>query len=111
MAGKGQLTRRQALRRGLGVVGASMAAPIVLPSSTLGRGGDTAPSDRIAMGFVGLGGQGSGHLFGGAWTYLPGGYLARKDVQVLAVCDVQQKRADHGKSARPGALRAAIWQG
>lgn len=75
-----------------------MAAPIVLPSSTLGRGGDTAPSDRIAMGFVGLGGQGSGHLFGGAWTYLPGGYLARKDVQVLAVCDVQQKRADHGKA-------------
>ena len=46
------------------------------------------------MGFVGLGGQGGGHLFGGAWTYLPGGYLGRDDVQVLGVCDVQRKRAE-----------------
>jgi predicted dehydrogenase len=46
------------------------------------------------MGFVGLGGQGGGHLFGGAWTYLPGGYLGRADVQVLGVCDVQRKRAE-----------------
>jgi hypothetical protein len=49
------------------------------------------------MGFVGLGGQGGGHLFGGAWTYLPGGYLARDDVQVLGVCDVQRKRAENAK--------------
>ena len=50
------------------------------------------------MGFVGLGGQGGGHLFGGAWTYLPGGYLGRDDVQVLGVCDVQRKRAEEGKA-------------
>jgi predicted dehydrogenase len=50
------------------------------------------------MGFVGLGGQGGGHLFGGAWTYLPGGYLAREDVQVLGVCDVQRKRAEGARS-------------
>jgi predicted dehydrogenase len=50
------------------------------------------------MGFVGLGGQGGGHLFGGAWTYLPGGYLAREDVQVLGVCDVQRKRAEDARS-------------
>ena len=50
------------------------------------------------MGFAGLGGQGGGHLFGGAWTYLPGGYLGRDDVQVLAVCDVQQRRAEAAKA-------------
>jgi predicted dehydrogenase len=50
------------------------------------------------MGFVGLGGQGSGHLFGGAWTYLPGGYLGRDDVQVLGVCDVQRKRAQDART-------------
>ena len=44
------------------------------------------------MGFIGLGGQGTGHLLGGAWTYVPGGYIARKDVQVLAVCDVRKER-------------------
>ncbi len=50
------------------------------------------------MGFVGLGpGQGQGHLFGGAWTYLPGGYLGRDDVQVLGVCDVIRPRAEEVK--------------
>lgn len=47
------------------------------------------------MGFIGLGGQGTGHLLGGAWTYVPGGYSARNDVQVRAVCDVRQERRDH----------------
>jgi len=47
------------------------------------------------MGFIGLGGQGAGHLLGGAWTYVPGGYVARKDVQVVAVCDVRQERREH----------------
>src|SRR5688572_13065966 len=46
------------------------------------------------MGFIGVGGQGAGHLLGGAWTYLAGGYTGRSDVQVLAVCDVQQERRD-----------------
>ena len=46
------------------------------------------------MGFIGVGGQGSGHLFGGAWTYVAGGYAGRKEVQVLAVCDVWQDRRE-----------------
>jgi predicted dehydrogenase len=56
-----------------------------------------APSERINMGFIGLGGQGSGHLLGGAWTYVPGGYSARADVQVLAVCDVRKERREHAQ--------------
>lgn len=47
------------------------------------------------MGFIGVGGQGSGPLLGGAWTYVPGGYSARRDVQVLAVCDAWQARRDN----------------
>jgi hypothetical protein len=58
------------------------------------RNGATAPSERVCMGFIGLGGQGSGHLLGGAWTYVPGGYVARDDVQVLAVCDVRKERRE-----------------
>ncbi len=92
-----RLTRRRFLRRGLATAGSVIAAPYVLPASTLGKSGATAPSNRICMGFVGLGGQGGGHLFGGAWTYLPGGYLGRRDVQVLGVCDVQRKRAEGAK--------------
>ncbi len=69
------------------------AAPFVASPRVLGLGGAVAPGDRIGMGFIGIGGQGGGHLFGGAWTYISGGYLAREDVQVLAACDVvRQKR-------------------
>ncbi|MGA2063381.1 MAG: Gfo/Idh/MocA family oxidoreductase [Thermoguttaceae bacterium] len=91
------LHRRQFLGRSL-AAGTACLAPCVLPAASLGLEGATPPSDRIGMGFVGLGGQGGGHLFGGSWTYLPGGYLARDDVQVLGVCDVQRKRAEEGKA-------------
>ena len=86
-----RLTRRAALKR----AAALAAAPCVLASSALGKDGAAAPSERIAMGFIGIGGQGGGHLLGGAWTYLTGGYTAREDVQVLAACDVWRDRRQH----------------
>lgn len=74
-----------------------MAVPMFIPATALGRDGSTAPSERIAMGFIGLGGQGSGHLMGGAWTYVPGGYVGRKNVQVQAVCDVVRARRERAR--------------
>ena len=88
------LTRRQFLRRGASLLGAAMVGPSIIPASALGKGGAVAPSERITMGFIGVGTQGGGHLLGGAWTYLTGGYAARKDVQVLAVCDVWRDRRE-----------------
>lgn len=83
-----RITRRGFLR-GLAHAGAAAAAaPLILPSRALGRGGHVPPSERICMGFIGIGSQGDGHLFGGAWTYVAGGYLGRDEVQVLGVCDV-----------------------
>ena len=77
---------------------AAAAAPYVIPSSALGADGRPPPSERVTMGFIGVGTQGGGHLVGGAWTYLTGGYVARDDVQVLAVCDiVRTKREAHTK--------------
>jgi hypothetical protein len=70
---------------------------MIIPATALGKDGAVAPSERIAMGFIGLGGQGTGHLLGGAWTYVPGGYVARPDVQVLAVCDVRRERRESAK--------------
>jgi len=46
------------------------------------------------MGFIGVGTQGGGHLLGGAWTYVAGGYAGRKEVQVLAVCDAWRDRRE-----------------
>ncbi len=88
------VTRRQFVRRSAGVLGAALAMPTLIPASALGRNGAIAPSERITMGFIGVGTQGGGHLLGGAWTYVTGGYTSRKDVQVLAVCDVWKERRE-----------------
>ncbi|HVV00481.1 MAG TPA: Gfo/Idh/MocA family oxidoreductase [Verrucomicrobiae bacterium] len=90
-------TRRQFLKRSAGLLGASIAAPAFVPASALGHDGFFAPSERINMGFIGVGTQGSGHLLGGAWTYVAGGYAGRKDVQVMAVCDVWPNRRERAR--------------
>jgi hypothetical protein len=93
---KPSITRRDFLHRA-GLAALGLAAPMVVAPSVLGRDGTAAPSERVAMGFIGLGGQGTGHLLGGAWTYVPGGYVARDDVQVLAVCDVRKERRESAR--------------
>ena len=90
MASHRGFTRRGILRS----AAAAVAAPAVVAASALGKAGAVAPSDRVTMGFIGGGGQGGGHLLGGAWTYVTGGYVARKDVRVLAVCDVLRSRRE-----------------
>lgn len=44
-----------------------------------------APSDRLAIGFIGVGTMGRGHL---------GSFLGMKDIEVVAVCDVVKERTD-----------------
>ncbi len=93
LIGIGAMSRRHFLKSA--ALGATvMATPTLIPASALGRDGAVAPSERVNMGFIGLGGQGTGHLLGGAWTYVAGGYMAREDVQVLAVCDVRRERRE-----------------
>ena len=88
------VSRRDFLRRTSTALAAAFAAPAIVPVSALGRAGAMSPSERVTMGFIGVGGQGGGHLLGGAWTYVAGGYAGRKDVQVLAVCDVWRDRRE-----------------
>lgn len=58
---------------------AALAVPMVVPASVFGAEGRPAPSNRITMGFVGVGGQGSGDM---------GGFMGFPEVQNVAVCDV-----------------------
>jgi hypothetical protein len=113
MSAKG-LSRRGFLKAAV----AAAAAPYGITSSALGGGGRLAASERVTMGFIGVGNQGGGHLFGTAWTYLPGGYLARPDVQVLGVCDVQKGRREGAVgrcnkhyASLPGAKGGDVTQG
>ena len=91
------VSRRTFLRQSSSVAAVALAVPNLVPAQVLGRDGLVPPSERVTMGFIGVGGQGSGHLLGGAWTYLAGGYTARPDVQVLAVCDVWRDRRERAK--------------
>ncbi len=93
MVDRMRTTRREFLK----ATASAVAMPYVIAGSALGAAGKTPPSERIRMGFIGLGGQGAGHLLGGAWTYVPGGYVARDDVQVLAVCDVRRERRESAR--------------
>ncbi|HEX2974267.1 MAG TPA: hypothetical protein VHP11_18175, partial [Tepidisphaeraceae bacterium] len=86
MSRSSHLSRRQFVK-----AAAAVAFPCIVPRTVLGGPGVTPPSERIAMGFIGIGTQGGGHLFGGAWTYVAGGYLGRDEVQVLGVCDIRRE--------------------
>jgi len=94
---KSTISRRRMLGMGAGLIGTAVAAPAFVPATALGKNGARAPSERITMGFIGVGTQGGGHLLGGAWTYVTGGYTGRRDVQVLAVCDVWRERRENAR--------------
>ncbi|MHC4528964.1 MAG: twin-arginine translocation signal domain-containing protein, partial [Planctomycetota bacterium] len=74
----GRITRRQFLGRTAALSGL-VALPWIVSSSARGSEGNVAPSERITIGCVGLGNQGSGLLRG---------FLGKPDVQIVAVCDV-----------------------
>jgi predicted dehydrogenase len=63
--------------------------PTIIPASARGRDGKAAPSDRIVMGWIGTGGQG---------TSLLKRFIEQPDVQIIAVADVDAKnRANAAK--------------
>jgi hypothetical protein len=85
-------TRREFLKTAA-TAGAVLLAPIVVPASALGRGGAVAPSERMVMGAIGVGGRGGGDL---------GWMLQEADTQVVAVCDVRRTRLEAAKKAVDG---------
>jgi hypothetical protein len=83
-----RLNRRKFLQ-GVSAVAGAIAIPCHIPVSALGKGGTVAPSERIILGGIGLGGRGSGDL---------SSLIAEPDVQCVAICDVRKSRRDAIKS-------------
>jgi len=73
--------RRTFLKRTAGAI----AVPFLIPSSVFGRDGAVAPSERILMGGIGLGGRGTSDL---RWM------MGESDVQFRAVCDVRKRQRE-----------------
>ncbi len=82
------LTRRRFLKRGA-MAASVMALPCYIPASALGRNGALAPSERIVMGGIGLGGRGSYDL---------SVMLNEREVQWVAVCDVRKGQRKAAKN-------------
>ena len=80
-----RVNRRAFLTRAAGWA----AVPWVVPSSVFGADGTKAPSNRIALGFIGIGMMGQGHVH--LCTQYP-------EAQVLALCDVDRWRRDNAKT-------------
>ena len=81
------VSRRRFLKEAVAGAGMGFAAPTIVPSTVFGA---NAPSNRITMGCIGVGGQGMGDTR--AFLHHPG-------VQVIAICDVDSARADRAAKA------------
>jgi len=81
------LNRRTFLKQSASTALAAVGVPQIVDSSALGKAGRVAPGNRIVLGLIGLGIQGTGHLRG---------FLHNDNVHVAAVCDLwpmQRQRA------------------
>ena len=76
------LSRRRLLKNAA-AAGAVLAAPMVIPSTVLGKDGGVAPSERITLGAIGIGGRGG---------YVLQCFLQEPDVRCVAICEVQGTR-------------------
>lgn len=68
-------------RKFLGLAGAALAFPTIIPGRALGLENTPAPSNRIKLGLVGCGNMGAGNARA---------FLGLKDCQVVAACDVDK---------------------
>ncbi len=66
---------------------AFLAIPTILPASVFGK---FAPSNRINIGAIGAGRISRGHDMPGVWR--------QEYAQIMAVCDLDSKRAEEGKN-------------
>jgi predicted dehydrogenase len=82
-----RINRRQFVKEIGGAAIAGFGIPYIVSSSSLGLDGVTAPSNRIVLGCIGVGGQGIHNM---------NAFLQMDDVQVVAVCDVDREYSANG---------------
>ena len=81
------ITRRLFLKKSAKAGLAGLAMPTIVPATVFSK---NSPSNRIVLGFIGLGGMGTGNLRG---------FLHKEDVLVVAVCDVDLKHREEARNS------------
>jgi len=98
-ASRTELTRRAFLH---GAAAAAATWPLLDTAVEAAEPKKAPASDRLTLGFIGMGTMNRGHL---------GQFLGQKDVQVLAVCDVDTKRREAAKKTVEAHYGAALKKG
>jgi predicted dehydrogenase len=88
MSRNNKTNRRQFLTSATGLAGTVIGFPYLVSSSALGRAGGVPASERIVMGSIGVGGQGTGNMRA---------FMQHKQVRVVAVCDIREERRQRAK--------------
>ncbi len=104
MTNRPNISRRKFLKRAAGTVAGAIGfgfpqsgvPPYIVRSSVPAKAGNVAPSNRITMGCIGVGGMGTNNMRA---------FLSQSDVQVAAVCDVVKASNEYGHWYKNG------WQG
>jgi predicted dehydrogenase len=86
------LSRRRFLKTAAGA-GALLTLPRFVPGAALGKDRAVAPSNRIVLGAIGLGGRGTGDL---------ACFMSQPDVQFVAICDIRKIRREEIKKMADG---------
>src|ERR1700678_3044113 len=85
MTSQPDVSRRDFVRTSVAAAGAATMAALA-PAAAIG------PNDRIRMGVIGVGGQGTGHVAGLVKRAKP------DNVEIVAVCDVYRRRITRAQS-------------
>ena len=88
MENRDALSRRTFLKNTMAISAGALAFPSIVPGTVLGKNGALAPSNRIVLGCIGVGGMGTGNLRS---------FLELEDVRVVAVCDVDANHLTRAK--------------
>lgn len=82
-------SRREFVKRSVTAIAGTLIIPEIIPSSAFARGRTVAPSDRLVMGAIGTGSQGTSNMRD---------FLSLKgSVQFVALCDVDSKNLARAK--------------
>jgi len=81
------MKRRTFLKHSAGAALGTLGLPLFVPAGALGKAGRAAPSERITLASIGVGGMGTSNMRA---------FLAQPEVQVVAVCDVVEASEEYG---------------
>ncbi|MCX5684572.1 MAG: Gfo/Idh/MocA family oxidoreductase, partial [Planctomycetota bacterium] len=87
---KPNLSRRNLLKVAGAAAAAAVVGPYIVPASARGAERIPSPSNRVTMGWIGVGGRGGALL---------SNFLGIPDAQVLALCDVKKANRDRAQAA------------